>query len=312
MRKQVLAGFSILLFVFLSSALPANSHPLKQKSTTEPRASFEKLWVDYDVYGDDNKWGMRIHVRFTIYEMLNRDAYVAIYFQRNDGTERWLMDRNSSYSSTDGYVAVYKSIRPSYDPAYYEDLQIFMPYNELDLDAGEYKLTMDVKVIYSTGGVISKLTRYDFDYSKAGNSTTNNGNPVSNNPSATVTYKDMWVDYDVYDDNQKGLRIHLKFSISNMKNIDCYATVYFQDKDGKALTSDSYTYGNEVGDLYVTKLLTPGYDATDYNDLTLFIPYSEFKLTTGIKYDLKMDADLEYKDGSLIQHLKYYDFWLKK
>jgi hypothetical protein len=58
-------------------------------------------------------------------------------------------------------------------------------------------------------------------------------------------------------------------------------------------------------------LITPGFDQTDYNDLIVFIPYSAFNLETG-KHDLKMDADLIYKEGGMIQHLNYHEFWISK
>jgi len=41
--------------------------------------------------------------------------------------------------------------------------------------------------------------------------------------------------------------------------------------------------------------------------MSVFIPSSEFDLSSG-KSDLKIDADLIYKEGGLIQHMKYYDF----
>jgi len=86
---------------------------------------------------------------------------------------------------------VYKSIKPLYNPAVFEDLQVFMPYSELDLDAGVYDLTMDVKLIYKAGGEIQHLTNYDFEYTKPG---TSGGTPAS---TATATFDKMWVDYDV-------------------------------------------------------------------------------------------------------------------
>src|SRR5205085_1687378 len=134
--------------------------PARQKILAEPRASFDKIWVDYDITEDGSK-GMRIHVKFTTYEMLNTDAYLAIYFEYDNEAATTLKDKNSKYNSTDGDVAVYKSIKPQYDPAVYDDLQLFMPYNELDLEAGKYNLIMDVKVIYKQGGAISKLTKYN-------------------------------------------------------------------------------------------------------------------------------------------------------
>jgi len=53
--------------------------------------------------------------------------------------------------------------------------------------------------------------------------------------------------------------------------------------------------------------LKPGFDTAVYKDLQFFMPYNEFKLSRG-KYNLKMDADLNYRNGDLIQHLNFYEF----
>ena len=300
MKKIVHTGIFILCSVFF---LPANNFGQANAAS----ATFDKLWVDYDVT-DNGVRGMKIHVKFTAYEMLNTDAYLAIYFQYDDEIGKWLKDRNSKFNSTDGYVAVYRSIKPQYNPAVFNDLDVFMPYSELDLDPGEYDLAMDVKLIYKEGGQISKLTTYYFEYKKPGSTTSAGGTPVN---TISATFKNLWVDYDVYENSQKGMRIHAKFSVSKMKNTDGYLALYFEKKDGERLKSNNSTYRSKSGQLAAYKLITPSNDQTDYNDLAVFIPYSEFNLPSG-RNDLKIDADLIYKDGGMIQHLKYHEFWINK
>lgn len=253
---------------------------------------------------------MRIHVKFTAYEMYNMDAYLAVFFQYDDELAGWLKDKNGKINSSDGYVAVYKSIKPQYNPAVYNDLDVFMPYGELDLDPGEYDLALDVKLIYKAGGIISKLTTYYFEYSEPASTTTTTtgGAPVNK---ITATFKDLWVDFDVYENDKKGMRIHTKFSVSSMKNTEGYLALYFEKKDGERLKSDNTNYRSSTGQLAVYKLINPSYDVTDYSDLAVFIPYSEFNLPLG-RNDLKIDADLIYKAGGMIQHLKYFDFWINK
>ena len=272
-----------------------------------PYATFDKLWIDYDVY-EENVKGMKIHVKFTAYEMLNMDAYLAIYFEHDDEIGGYLKDKNSKYNSSAGEVAVYKNIKPLYNPAVYDDLQVFMPYNELDLDPGEYELAMDVKLIYKTGGVISKLTTYYFEYTKPGATTTPGGAPATK---IAAIFKDLWVDYDVYDNGQKGMRIHTKFSVENMKGTEGYLALYFEKKDGERLKSSTTGYKSTSGQLAVYAFINPAYDKTDYNDLAAFIPYSVINVPPG-KNDLKIDADIIYKAGGMIQHLKYHEFWINK
>src|SRR4029078_11686756 len=107
-------------------------------------------------------------LKFTAYGMKNMDGYLAIYYTYNDDIAGVLKDKNSKFVSSAGDVAVYRSIKAGYDPAIYDDLSVFMPYSELDLEPGVYDLTMDVKLIYKSGGEIAKLTYYDFEYTKPG------------------------------------------------------------------------------------------------------------------------------------------------
>lgn len=302
MKKLLLTStmsvLSLCSFLFLSAKKPTKSFT--------PSATFDKLWIDYDVFDNGIK-GMKIHVKFTAYEMKDMDAFLAIYFQSDDENATWLMDKNKKYNSSDGYVAVYRSIKPQYDPAVFNDLDVFMPYGELDLEPGEYDLAMDVKLIYKAGGIISKLTTHYFEYTKPGTKTTVAGGT----PGITATFKDLWIDFDVYENSQKGMKIHAKFSVSSMKNIEGFLACYFEKKDGTRLTTTNSTYRSKTGQLAVYKSITPAYDPADYNDLSIFIPYSAFDLTPG-RNDLKIDADLIYKEGGMIQHLKYFDFWINK
>ena len=280
--------------------------PVFNKTTAVPSATFDKMWVDYDITEDGVK-GMRIHVKFTAYDMLNMDAYMAIYFAYDGENGTSLKDKNQKYYSTSGDVAVYKSIKPLYNPAVFDDLQVFMPYSELDLDPGRYDLTMDVKIIYKEGGLIQKLTSYDFEYTKPGTNASG-GAPVA---VASATFDKLWVDYDVTENGRKGMRIHVKFSVSKLKNVDSYLAVYFEKKDGEKLKTSSSDYGSKSGQVAIYKSLLPNYDETDYNDLQLFMPYSELNLGTG-KFDLKMDVDVIYKNGDLVKHLDYHDFWFSQ
>jgi len=109
---------------------------------------------------------MRIHIKFTTYEMMNMDAYMAIYFEHDDELGGYLKDKNSKYNSSAGEVAVYKSIKPLYNPAVYDDLTVFMPYGELNLGTGKFDLKMDVDVIYKNGDLVKHLDYHDFWFSQ--------------------------------------------------------------------------------------------------------------------------------------------------
>jgi len=273
--------------------------------TFEPSATFQRMWIDYNITQGGQK-GMRIHTNFTVYNMKGIDGYLALYFQKRDGTP--LRDNNNEYNSADGTVAAYREITPGYQTAAYEDYVIFMPYDELDLPAGRFELRIDADVIYKQGGRVAHLTFYNFDYTNPGNSNTNRRTP-------TATFGRMWVDYNVTQGGRKGMLVHLKANVFDMKGQTGYFAFYFQHKDGTKLYTTNRAFrsndSEREGQLVVYYEIAPGFDNTLYEDAKIFMPYDELNLRRGT-YDLQMDVDLISRDGTLIQHLNFYDFWYEK
>lgn len=265
--------------------------------TFEPSATFQRMWIDYGVT-DAGRTGMRIHAEFKVYNMKGVDGYLALYFQDRDGTP--LKDNNGKFNSANDTVTAYEEIKPGYQTTVYEDLDVFMPYSELDLGSGSYKLRIDADVIYKEGGLVSHLTFYDFDY-------------TGGKKDASATFGKMWVDYNVTQSGRKGMRLHLKCNVFDMIGETGYFVFYFQHKDGTPLTTTNKAYrSNErPGDLALYFEISPGYQNTVFEDVSVFMPYDELKLTRG-SYDLRMDVDIIEKDTTLIQHMSFYDFWYEK
>jgi len=138
---------------------PSDDKPKSDKASAE----FEKMWVDYNVT-ENGRLGMRIHAKFTVHNLKGVDSYMAIYFEKADGTI--LKSTDKGFSSKDGRVAVYRSMKPGYEDTIYKDLDVFMPYDQLKLSRGKYNLKMDVDVIYENGGLVEHMNYYEFEYEK--------------------------------------------------------------------------------------------------------------------------------------------------
>ena len=266
-----------------------------------PSATFKRLWIDYDVTENGVK-GMRIHTSFEVRDMKGMAGYLALYFLHRDGTP--LKDNNGEYDSVDGTVMAHFEITPAYNPVtVYDDLDIFMPYDELDLPDGEHKLSVRANVIYKKGGNIQNglLTTYDFVYTQGG--------------TPDATFNRLWVDYDVNEGGQRGMRIHVNFRVTDMKGVDGRLAIYFQTKEGDYLLTTNSNYRSKdkdrIGQVVVYYDIKPGYETTDYKDASVFIPYSVLNLPRGT-HDLQMDVDLVYANGNLIKHLEMHDFWFEK
>ncbi len=296
MRKMYFGLAAILLSIMFSAAV-ATAQPGSKSSA--PSATFQKIWVDYDVK-EEGKNGMRIHTAFKVYGMKGVSSYLQLKFQKRDGTP--LKDNNGEFDHEDGSVAAFGVLKPGYDPTAYEDFDIFMPYDELDLSSGKYELKIDVDVIYESGGLVTHLTFYEFDFTQPGKT------PVKTTvakPSAA--FDRIWIDFDITEGGKRGMRIHAKFTVYNMLNMPSYLAIYFTKSDGTRLLTNNVDFRSKEGQLAIYKELDIGYDPGVFADLKMFIPYSELSLPPG-KYDLEMSVDVIYKEGGLIQHLTDYEF----
>ncbi len=282
--------FSVVSLLFLSSFGVTTVK-------AQPGAVFDRMWVDYNIK-EGNQDGMRLHIKFTVNSLKAADCQIRVTFHYNDETP--IKDKNQSYYTTTGVVAVFKDLKPAYDPAYYEDLTIFMPYDELDLPYGDYKLKMDVDLIYKDGELIQHLHWYPFTYT--------NKAPVTAKPSAT--FDRMWIEYDVTEEGKFGMRIHVKFTVRNMKDIPGYLAIFFERENGTRLKSYDNIYQSKGKDVATYRSLTPGFDAAVYEDYTAFIPYSELHLTKG-EHNLRAVAHLIYENGTFIQALgsEKFRYW---
>lgn len=290
----------ILATMFLALLVPAAAFAQPaSKAPAKATATFQRIWVDYDVT-ENGRRGMRIHTAFKVYGMKNVPSYLQIKFQRRDGTA--LMDNNGSFDHEDGSVAAFGTLKPGYDPAVYEDFDIFMPYDELDLAAGSYQLRMDVDVIYENGDMVQHLTNYDFDFTQPART------PVKTTTTgARAEFQRIWVDYDITEGGKRGMRIHTAFKVFGMKGVGSYLQIKFQRRDGTALMDKNGAFVHEDGSVAAFVKLRPGYDPAVFEDEPIFMPYSELDLPSG-KHLLQMDVDVIYENGDMVQHLTTYEF----
>jgi len=148
------------------SASPTESpedSPTPEPKSDAVKTDFDRLWVDYNVT-EKGRLGMRVHIDCSVKNMKGVSSYLALYFQKKDGTK--LFTDTQGFRSKDGQVALYKSLKPAYDDAVYEDSQFFMPYEEFNLKRGKYDLQIDVDLIYENGEMAEHMTIYDFEYEK--------------------------------------------------------------------------------------------------------------------------------------------------
>ena len=92
----------------------------------------------------------------------------------------------------------------------------------------------------------------------------------------------VWVDHNVFDNNLKGMRIHIKFGTYGLRNQEIQVAASFYD-EYKVNRIKCYTYGykSSTNDMMAYKFTSPTYESSIYNDFQLFMPYNVFSEAGG-------------------------------
>ncbi len=110
--------------------------------------TFNKISTEFNVFDandeDEEEKGMNISLDFKINNALKQEHLAAIYFYEIDGTP--LLDSNKKFYTLDGKVASTRKFTPNYERTVYTKYKVFMPYSELELDCGDYRLKYVVMV----------------------------------------------------------------------------------------------------------------------------------------------------------------------
>lgn len=132
-------------------------------------ASFDNVWVQHNVsqyVGFVPVYGMNIHAKFTVNNLLNKTGLIQAYFTFQNGS--LLMDYNGQYRAPNGQVSAWANFTPTYVNCQYNDFVLFVPYSELHLPARtNYYLRFHLEIFENTRGSwrnIASSSYVDFTY----------------------------------------------------------------------------------------------------------------------------------------------------
>lgn len=103
-----------------------------------------------------------------------------------------------------------------------------------------------------------------------------------------------WLEHFVND----GLRIHVDMQTSNLLNHQVEVVCFFWFKDGRKVISTDDNYRAPDKQIATSIKVTPGYQECTYNDLQLWIPYSQIKEARDRKI-LKCRVEVFYNNQCL-------------
>ena len=118
---------------------------------------------------------------------------------------------------------------------------------------------------------------------------------ISHEPVGKI--EDIWVDHNVFEDGKKGMWIHVKLRVANMKGRSGNAVAYFYHENGAPLKG-SPGFRTTSGNLSASTGITPRFEHSIYEDLRIFMPYGEIRLPQG-KWNLKFSVQIHGPDDPL-------------
>lgn len=98
---------------------------------------------------------------------------------------------------------------------------------------------------------------------------------------AGVTFKKIWLEHNVTQNGEMGMKVHVSFDISGMKGQKCSAIAYFDHPKGSGVRDTNGRYCTTSGTVCTSTEFVPNWPTTIYHDLTLFIPNNELHLLSG-------------------------------
>jgi hypothetical protein len=106
----------------------------------DPEATFEEARIVHNVTVDGEK-GMRVHAKFHVKYGKGVACRMIAYFYYDDAKNTPLKASSDpdykAYHTTTGQVSASTRFTPAYDPAVYNDLQLFIPYEALNMESGD-------------------------------------------------------------------------------------------------------------------------------------------------------------------------------
>ena len=125
----------------LEFAQPVSTGPITAMLMDDPEAIYEGARIVHNVTVDGVK-GMRVHTKFHVRYGKGVPSMMIAYFYYDDADNTPLKTDDANFRDAKGGVSCHVNFTPAYDPAVYEDLQLFMPYEALNMESGE---TYDLK-----------------------------------------------------------------------------------------------------------------------------------------------------------------------
>jgi hypothetical protein len=111
----------------------------------------------------------------------------------------------------------------------------------------------------------------------------------------SATIKTIWVDRNVSEKGQTGMRIHVAFDIEDAQAADCSVHAYFEFANGIPLRDVDGLYRTSDGKVSVWKSFEPKYESSTWSDFKLFMPYKQLHVKPNTDLRLQFVTQIRCK-----------------
>ena len=140
-----------------TAPITSTTGPETTPSPGAPSGNFVSVSVQHNIQRD-GRTGMLIHAHFVIQGARQDNCQLAAYFHYESG--EILKDFDGDYKTGDGQASVWEDFIPQYDSTEFEDFTLFMPYDELHMEPGEYKLKFNLQAHHRPSGKVAAESPY--------------------------------------------------------------------------------------------------------------------------------------------------------
>lgn len=136
----------------LKGLQPISARPITAMLMDDPEAVYKGARIVHNVTVD-GVVGMRVHAQFSVRYGKGVPSMLIAYFYYDDAENTPLKSDSADYRDKKGNVSCHVNFTPGYDPADYADLQLFMPYEALNMESGQtYQLKFYLALYDKAGG----------------------------------------------------------------------------------------------------------------------------------------------------------------
>ena len=140
----------------------------------------------------------------------------------------------------------------------------------------------------------SSSSRDDYFVIKSGNYTKRINITQYGDSSPKAEIESIWMDHNITQNGVRGMKIHVKFTVDNMKDKTIYTYAYFYWGDNVTPLHDQYN-----NDLSFRGYGTPSYDNARFDDFGIFVPYSGLNMKPGLgTVELSFDISVKTSSGT--------------